>query len=188
LGDAQNPLLATTVPSKVSATQDTDSPQSTPNAGLLDMDGLGAKPDPFSLWGQLNPDQLSLSGLLNVLDGVVDSPGRILIMTTNHPEMLDPALIRLGRIDKKLMLGYMAAADIVGMLEHYFQTSLGRAQIARVERMVQGDAGARPRLYLTPARVEQLAAEHDELDDIIDVMEKMGENFNQSWVNVVAGE
>lgn len=46
-------------------------------------------------------------GLLNVLDGVVDTPNRIVIMTTNHPEALDAALIRPGRIDKKIYLGYM---------------------------------------------------------------------------------
>ena len=67
---------------------------------------------------------LNLTGLLNVLDGVVDTPGRILIMTTNHPDMLDAALIRPGRIDKKLMLGYMTAPDVIAMLEHYFQTRL----------------------------------------------------------------
>jgi ATP-dependent 26S proteasome regulatory subunit len=39
-------------------------------------------------------DKLNLSGLLNVLDGVVDTPGRIVIMTSNHPELLDPALFR----------------------------------------------------------------------------------------------
>ena len=49
----------------------------------------------------------ALQGLLNVLDGVVDTPGRIVIMTTNHPEALDAALIRPGRIDKKVYLGYM---------------------------------------------------------------------------------
>ncbi|CAN0389181.1 unnamed protein product, partial [Ectocarpus sp. 13 AM-2016] len=48
-----------------------------------------------------------VQGLLNVLDGVVDTPGRIVIMTTNHPESLDAALIRPGRIDKKIYLGYM---------------------------------------------------------------------------------
>ncbi len=47
-------------------------------------------------------DELNLAGLLNVLDGVVDTPGRIVIMTTNHPEQLDPALIRPGRINKKV--------------------------------------------------------------------------------------
>ena len=32
-------------------------------------------------------DKLDLAGLLNVLDGVVDTPNRIVIMTTNHPEV-----------------------------------------------------------------------------------------------------
>ena len=41
-----------------------------------------------------NPDALSLAGLLNVRDGVVDTPGRIVILTSNHPELLDPSLIR----------------------------------------------------------------------------------------------
>lgn len=39
-------------------------------------------------------------------------------MTTNYPEKLDPALIGLGRIDKKL-LGYLICTDLVPMLEHY---------------------------------------------------------------------
>ena len=44
----------------------------------------------------------SQAGLLNVLDGVVDCPNRIVVLTTNHPEKLDPALIRPGRINKKV--------------------------------------------------------------------------------------
>ena len=42
---------------------------------------------------------ISLSGLLNAIDGVSSSEGRILIMTTNHPKALDKALIRPGRVD-----------------------------------------------------------------------------------------
>jgi hypothetical protein len=34
--------------------------------------------------------------LLQALDGVVDTPGRLIVMSTNHPEKLDPALIRPG--------------------------------------------------------------------------------------------
>ncbi len=41
----------------------------------------------------------TLSGLLNAIDGVAAPEGRLLVMTTNHPEHLDPALIRPGRID-----------------------------------------------------------------------------------------
>lgn len=42
---------------------------------------------------------ISLSGLLNALDGVASHEGRVLIMTTNCPEKLDAALIRPGRVD-----------------------------------------------------------------------------------------
>ncbi|GAB1203801.1 hypothetical protein APSETT445_002441 [Aspergillus pseudonomiae] len=42
---------------------------------------------------------ISLSGLLNAIDGVSAQEGRILIMTTNSPESLDTALIRPGRVD-----------------------------------------------------------------------------------------
>jgi mitochondrial chaperone BCS1 len=46
------------------------------------------------------PTPVSLSALLNVLDGVFARDGRILIMTTNHPENVDPALLRTGRADR----------------------------------------------------------------------------------------
>ena len=56
-----------------------------------------------TVWGSIGPhgdsstdsgDALNLAGILNTLDGVVDTPGRLLVMTSNHPEKLDPALIR----------------------------------------------------------------------------------------------
>lgn len=49
--------------------------------------------------------QLSLSGLLNILDGVAAKEGRVLIMTTNHLEKLDKALIRPGRVDMIIQFG-----------------------------------------------------------------------------------
>lgn len=52
-------------------------------------------------------DDCETQGLLNVLDGVVDTPGRIVVMTTNMVDALDGALIRPGRIDKKILLGFM---------------------------------------------------------------------------------
>ncbi|CAE6478948.1 hypothetical protein ACGC1H_003932 [Rhizoctonia solani] len=46
-----------------------------------------------------DPNTLSLSGLLNCLDGVAAAEGRLLFATTNHIERLDPALSRPGRMD-----------------------------------------------------------------------------------------
>merc|ERR1712154_632813 len=119
---------------------------------------------------KLDPDALNLSGLLNVLDGVVDTPGRILIMTTNHPERLDAALIRPGRIDKKLILGYMPPSEIILMLEHYFQMKLDPNQRMRIEDLIC-DVSSGPKLEVTPAQVEQLAVEHDDIEIMLEALE-----------------
>jgi len=46
--------------------------------------------------------RLTLSGLLNALDGPTATTGRLLFMTTNAKHRLDPALIRSGRIDYEI--------------------------------------------------------------------------------------
>mmetsp|Transcript_76804 Transcript_76804/g.138558 ORF Transcript_76804/g.138558 Transcript_76804/m.138558 type:complete len:792 (-) Transcript_76804:49-2424(-) len=120
----------------------------------------------------MKKDKLNLSGLLNVLDGVVDTPDRILIMTTNHPEHLDPALIRPGRIDKKILLGYMSPSHSASMIEHYFQCKLSSQQLQRLCIAITGsDEQGLPALNLTPAQIEQLAAEHEEVEDMIGSLE-----------------
>lgn len=49
---------------------------------------------------------ITFSGLLNAIDGIATKNGRILFMTTNHPEKLDPALIRPGRVDRRYRLSW----------------------------------------------------------------------------------
>lgn len=55
--------------------------------------------------------RISLSGLLNVIDGIASTEGRILIMTTNAVETLDPALVRPGRIDMVINFELLTQAD-----------------------------------------------------------------------------
>ena len=50
----------------------------------------------------LNNQGVSMSGLLNAIDGVASQEGRVLVMTTNNPEKLDDALVRPGRVDMKI--------------------------------------------------------------------------------------
>eukprot|EP00588_Corethron_pennatum_P030582 CAMPEP_0194317894 /NCGR_PEP_ID=MMETSP0171-20130528/14576_1 /TAXON_ID=218684 /ORGANISM="Corethron pennatum, Strain L29A3" /LENGTH=758 /DNA_ID=CAMNT_0039074625 /DNA_START=403 /DNA_END=2679 /DNA_ORIENTATION=+ len=135
---------------------------------------------PENNWLKPKKDDLNLTGLLNTLDGVVDTPGRILIMTTNHPEMLDPALIRPGRIDKKMCLGYMTGDDILGLIGLYFPGAAPTEEQARRVRGVVrgGDCAERPAVNLTPAQVEQLAAEHDEVEGLVAALEeKQGQSL-----------
>lgn len=54
------------------------------------------------------PDsKITFSGLLNAINGVVSSPGRVLILTTNMTTEVDPALMRAGRVDKVIKLDYL---------------------------------------------------------------------------------
>jgi hypothetical protein len=50
--------------------------------------------------GNISRSSITFSGLLNALDGVGKNEcGNIVIMTSNHRERLDPALVRHGRVD-----------------------------------------------------------------------------------------
>lgn len=63
---------------------------------------------------------VTLSGLLNVLDGFFAPTGVLFMMTTNHVEALDPALLRPGRIDYKLYLGKASDAQKVDLYLRFF--------------------------------------------------------------------
>ena len=65
----------------------------------------------------IHAQQLTLSYILNILDGILETPGRIIIMTSNFPERLDEALIRPGRIDLKVHFTKCTIADITEMIE-----------------------------------------------------------------------
>jgi hypothetical protein len=66
------------------------------------------------------PDELTLGEILTVLDGTLEVPGRMVIMTSNRPEILDKALIRPGRIDVSVKFGYAKKELIVEMFESFF--------------------------------------------------------------------
>ena len=65
----------------------------------------------------------SFSGLLNALDGVRSQEGRILIMTTNHKEKLDAALLRPGRADRHFELGNAKRCQLIGLFKRMFPES-----------------------------------------------------------------
>jgi chaperone BCS1 len=69
-----------------------------------------------------SPDRsgVSLSGLLNVLDGFHAPENVAFVMTTNDVEALDPALLRPGRIDYKLFLGAAAESQKLELYRRFF--------------------------------------------------------------------
>ena len=71
----------------------------------------------------------TLSGLLNAIDGVAAPEGRLLVMTTNHPEHLDPALIRPGRIDLHERFELLGPAEARRMFLRFYPDRAGEAVV-----------------------------------------------------------
>jgi chaperone BCS1 len=63
---------------------------------------------------------VTLSGLLNVLDGFYAPTGMLFVMTTNRIEALDSALLRPGRIDYKLFLGAASDRQKIELYRRFF--------------------------------------------------------------------
>ena len=85
---------------------------------------------------------VSLSGLLNVLDGFHAPENVVFVMTTNHIEALDPALLRPGRIDYKLYLGEASESQRIELFRRFFPEATdfeasSFAQAHRAETMAQ---------------------------------------------------
>ena len=65
--------------------------------------------------------RVTLSGLLNSIDGVASAEERILFMTTNHIEHLDPALIRPGRVDVKHYFGNCTPEMVERLFRRFYE-------------------------------------------------------------------
>lgn len=83
--------------------------------------------------------------LLNTIDGVISPEGTILFMTTNHIDKLDPALIRKGRVDRKIYVGPADTRQMQRLFEHFYPQSNGEAKAF---------ADALPENKFTPADIQ----------------------------------
>ena len=66
----------------------------------------------------------TLGEILNVMDGVPERHGHILIMDTNQLDKLDPAFVRPGRVDRILSWKPMSSESIRLFLENYYETEI----------------------------------------------------------------
>ena len=80
----------------------------------------------------LKPNKPTLNTLLNFVDGVDSPEGILIIMTTNHIEKLDPALLRDGRIDARYKLEYCSRRQISDLSEKFFGISITHDQLSDI--------------------------------------------------------
>jgi chaperone BCS1 len=105
---------------------------------------------------QVERMHISFSGLLNALDGVGAQEGRIIVLTTNHRDKLDAALIRPGRIDVEEELGLATAKQLTQLMLRFYPTDADR--IAALARQY-------PDQSMSPAQIQQMLIATDSLDE-----------------------
>ncbi|KAF2498084.1 P-loop containing nucleoside triphosphate hydrolase protein, partial [Lophium mytilinum] len=119
---------------------------------LEDIDSAG-----ISRTSMKDEDEVTLSGLLNAIDGPAAPEGRLLIMTTNAPKSLDEALYRDGRVDKVVYLGYCTKETAAITFRRIFWTdprAKGRFTQAEITTMAKDFGRQMPKDTFTPAQIQ----------------------------------
>ncbi len=76
--------------------------------------------------------KVTYSGFINALDGVAAHQGSVVFLTTNHPQLIDEAAIRSGRVDFRLELGLCDRSQLERMLLKFFDDYPAAARFADV--------------------------------------------------------
>lgn len=128
-----------------------------------DMDlAASLMPPEYAMMGRQTSSKernlITLSGLLNAIDGNASQEGRLLILTSNNPDALDAALTRPGRIDKKIYFGNITRSAGKSI----FMRLIGRSALAHdavfsmayIEQCAAEFADKVPAHTFTPAQIQ----------------------------------
>uniref|UniRef100_A0ACD5T6P0 Uncharacterized protein n=1 Tax=Avena sativa TaxID=4498 RepID=A0ACD5T6P0_AVESA len=113
-------------------------------------------------------DKVTLSGLLNFVDGLWSTSGeeRIIIFTTNYKERLDPALLRPGRMDMHIHMGYCTPEAFRILVNNYHAIDY-HATYPEIEELIK-------EVTVTPAEVAEVLMRNDDtdvaLDDLVELL------------------
>lgn len=98
-------------------------------------------------------ERIDLAFLLNILDGVLETPQRLIIMTTNYPSKLDAALLRPGRIDLMLEFKRCSVEMLLTMVQNFYEDEVETSPLLD-EQLNE---------VLTPAEVQEILCNY--IDD-----------------------
>jgi mitochondrial chaperone BCS1 len=104
--------------------------------------GQGPEEQGATLGKPSEQNGVTLSGLLNLLDGFCAPAGVLFVMTTNHVEKLDPALLRPGRIDYKLYMGGASSHQKAELYRRFFPTATHSEALEFVEASASAETMA----------------------------------------------
>ena len=100
---------------------------------------------------------ITLDDILNLWDGIRETPGRILIITSNHYEKLDSALTRPGRIDITHKLDNASHNTIAEIYYHLFEKNINNDVLKNINES-----------FYSPAELINIYVTHKEEDKFIE--------------------
>uniref|UniRef100_A0A914I897 AAA+ ATPase domain-containing protein n=2 Tax=Globodera TaxID=31242 RepID=A0A914I897_GLORO len=123
--------------------------------------------------------QRTLMELLNQMDGF-DSLGKVkIIMATNRPDTLDPALLRPGRLDRKIEIGLPNEQSRLEVLKIHADKIMKREEIdyEAVVKLSEGFSGADLRNVCTEAGLNAIRKERDHVvqEDFMKAVRKVAD-------------
>lgn len=92
--------------------------------------------------GRSDEREATLNQLLTEMDGFEDNSGVIVIAATNKIEVIDEALLRSGRFDRRIFLGLPDLKDRMAILESYLKNKKHQVDIANLAVSTTGFSGA----------------------------------------------
>lgn len=99
-----------------------DAIDNAPNECVFSLDDVDAVDATHTRGGNsASKSSLRISSILDILQGVGDLDGKIFVLTTNHIEQLDPAVIRPGRIDLKLQISPLNDSEIRTFISRHYE-------------------------------------------------------------------
>lgn len=104
---------------------------------------------------------LSLSFLLNILDGVLTKPKQFIVVTTNKLEALDPALIREGRFNTQLEFKPFDKELILEYLKMFYVDTLTKEYLIPITQFLEQN----PDSHITPAKLTSVCMRHRDISD-----------------------
>jgi chaperone BCS1 len=103
--------------------------------------------------------KVSYSGFINALDGVAAHEGSVVFLTTNHPQLIDEAAIRSGRVDFRMELGLCDRDQLARMFRKFFDDEAAAARFAEA---------VAPERW-SPAQVQERLLKAGSTDEAIDL-------------------
>lgn len=115
--------------------------------------------------GDNNASQRVVNQLLTEMDGIEERKGVFLMAASNRPDIIDPAVLRPGRLDKILYVGLPNSDDRVDILQALTRTNpplAGDVDLNEISSSTEGFTGADLDGLIRQASLEALKVSIDE--------------------------